>query len=1074
MLLAQAHRGPHGAGTATWPADTRGEPRLWRRRGRGLRPPSMPAFGLGLGHNLLAIQDASDSALQPMASHDRRYWIVFNGEIYNFEELRHDLVAEGVAFASTTDTEVLLELWARHGADCLAMLRGMFAFALFDVEQQTLWVARDRLGIKPAYVATWEGGVVVASELRGVHASGRVARRWNEEALCGFLAAAVNKPDDERTFFEGVREVPAGCLLEIRPERVTSRRYYELPPVGAMTLGLEQLGLLRERFTETTALHLRSLREVGACVSGGLDSSNIACAVARVQGRATGSFRSFTFGRPGSLDLEYARLTTRALGLRHDEVLAPREPALADLVDMVQACETPNHTWGPINQYLLLRTIAREHGLCVLLDGQGGDEVLSAYPWFVPPVAAFVGARFGEQAGRQLTAAYEAREALPPKVLATVQALYNSSRAWLQGFEGGALQALGLAADDVLALPSVRYFLDDTPDWNAMRTHQLLRRELAHFLRHEDRLGMWFSIECRVPFLDHTLVELFGDCDPRFLFHDGYAKYPLRHLFSELPERLRLETRKSGYWENHAAAPDLVARVPALVESCAVLRGLVRHPDRLALTPFSAWRFFQIAVLSEDWDASVLRERASPMGRTHIALDNSPPHHTVTTVTAAGGLADQAPAELLLRGQPLRARKRFVDGTHRVMAPAETLQRIRPHFGAVGLTRLADVTGLDRVGISTSIAYRPNSPTLSNSSGKGFSRTAAHVSGAMEAIELYHGENLRLPVRHTSYAELEQAGDAIPREQLQLSKGSLFNPHHPEVWVPGWDLVQQREVWAPFAQVGMVTHALQRPQLWMPFPMNSNGLASGNVPIEAICAGLFEVLERDALACHMWAHRHADHLYPRVAQETIRFPRVLELLERLRAAHLGVLVDDLTVDTGVPVFMATVYDTTNRHVGMYGGYGAHLDPEVAMIRALTEAVQSRLIYIAGSRDDYFRHDYLKHHMRDSDDEVSRLENQAAEVDVSALPAGSNATFEEDLVEVLARLQRLGLDRVLVFDLTHEELGIPVVRVIVPGLEGCSLLQSYARGPRARAFAEATRDRQNRAAAGRLEIQGARS
>jgi ribosomal protein S12 methylthiotransferase accessory factor len=1007
-----------------------------------------------------------------MASHDRRYWIVFNGEIYNFEELRQDLVADGAVFTSATDTEVLLELWARRGPECLSSLRGMFAFALFDSGSQTLWVARDRLGIKPVYVACWADGVAVASELRGVHASGQVPRRWNTDAVRAFLAAGVNKPDDEDTFFEGVREVPAGCLLEIRPHALRTHRYYSLPPVGAMTIADGDLGLLRERFTETVALHLRSLREVGACVSGGLDSSNIACAVARLRGAASGDFRAFTFGSAGSLDVEFARLTARTLGLRHFEVAAPAHSALDDLVDMVRACETPNHTWGPLNQYLLLRAIAHEHRLCVLLDGQGGDEVLSAYPWFVPPVAAFVSARFGAAQGRLLTSAYEAREALPRKVLATVQSLYNSSTAWVQGFEGGALQALGMTLDEALALPAARYFLNDALSWNEMRARQLLRRELAHFLRHEDRLGMWFSIECRVPFVDHTLVELLGDCDPRFLFRDGYAKYPLRHLFAELPERLRLETRKSGYWENHSAAPDLVAHVPALLESCAILRALVKRPDRLELTPFAAWRFFQIAVLSEDWDAGVLREPVPLKGRTDTALRTTP--RDMTTVEPASASAEQAPdAAVLLRGQRLSARKRFVDGTHRVMAPAETLERIRPHFPAVGLTRLADVTGLDRVGISTSIAYRPNSPTLSNSSGKGFSRTAALVSGAMEAIELYHGENLRLPVRRTTYAELERAGDAIPRQRLHLTKGSLFNPQHPEVWVPGWDLVQQREVWAPFAQVGMVTHAQQRPQLWMPFPMNSNGLASGNVLIEAICAGLFEVLERDALACHMMAHRHADHVYPRVAQETIKFPRVLALLERLRDARLGVLLDDLTVDTGVPVFMATVYDTTNRHVGMYGGYGAHLDPEVAMIRALTEAVQSRLIYIAGSRDDYFRHDYLKHHMRDSEDEVAGLESQKAQVDVSGLQAGSNPTFEQDLTDVLARLRGIGLDQVLVFDLTHEELGISVVRVIVPGLEACSLLQSYARGPRARAFAESVRDRQNRAAASRLETQGAR-
>jgi ribosomal protein S12 methylthiotransferase accessory factor len=410
-------------------------------------------------------------------------------------------------------------------------------------------------------------------------------------------------------------------------------------------------------------------------------------------------------------------------------------------------------------------------------------------------------------------------------------------------------------------------------------------------------------------------------------------------------------------------------------------------------------------------------------------------------------------APVVLRGQELRAAKRFVGGTHRTVPPAETYERIRPHFKTAGITRLADVTGLDRIGIPTALAYRPNSPTLSNSSGKGFLRIAALVSGAMEGIELYHAENPRLPVRRATYSELDER-EAIPRDRLLLSQGSLFNVDHPELWVEGWDIVGQRATWVPFSQVAMVAHPESYPALWMPFPMSSNGLASGNAMVETLCAALLEIIERDAMACHIMGRRYAAYPHPRVRLDSIRHPMVLELLDRLRGAEVGVTLYDMTVDTDVPVYMAAIYDRVDRHVGMYSGYGAHLDPEIAMIRALTEAVQSRLIYIAGSRDDYFRHDYLKHRMNDSAKEVAVLEDQPAEVDAGLRRSQATPTFEGDIAVVLDKLGAVGLDRVIVADLTHEEIGIPVARVIVPGLEGCALLQNYAPGRRAKAFIQA--------------------
>lgn len=417
-------------------------------------------------------------------------------------------------------------------------------------------------------------------------------------------------------------------------------------------------------------------------------------------------------------------------------------------------------------------------------------------------------------------------------------------------------------------------------------------------------------------------------------------------------------------------------------------------------------------------------------------------------------------APIWFRGTPLRARKLFIGSTHRTVSPEDTLERIRPHFRAAGLTRLADVTGLDRIGIPTAIGYRPNSPTLSSSAGKGFTLAAAMVSGAMEGIEVFHAENVRLAAVRASYDELAARGLAMPREGLSLTKASLFRTTHPEFWLLGWDLHSQREIAVPYSAVSMVAHPQQWPRRWMPFSMSSNGLASGNHLLEAICAALLEAIERDALACHSTACKTAGHTLERVALETITSSMVTDLLQQFHAASIGTVLYDLRVDTNVPVYMARIYDRIDRHVGIYSGYGAHLDPAVAMIRALTEAAQSRLIYIAGSRDDYFRHDYLKHRGADSSEQVRSLEASPASVDAGRLVSEATGSFEEDVAVLCGKLSRCGLNQVVVADLTREEMDIPVVRVIVPGLEAYPNFVHFTPGTRANAFAAAI-DREGR-------------
>jgi ribosomal protein S12 methylthiotransferase accessory factor len=401
------------------------------------------------------------------------------------------------------------------------------------------------------------------------------------------------------------------------------------------------------------------------------------------------------------------------------------------------------------------------------------------------------------------------------------------------------------------------------------------------------------------------------------------------------------------------------------------------------------------------------------------------------------------------RGRSLAGPKGFWRGTQRSVAPAETLARIRPCFRGFGITRLADITGLDWIGIPVTLAIRPNAATLSQGSGKGFTLDAALVSGAMETIEIFHAEEPELPTFQLPYEHLP--GRRIAIEDLALTRYDLFREWWPYRWTMGWDIIGQAEVATPWWMIRM-GNAPGRKRDLDTFQVSSNGLASGNDLLEAINAGLFEVIERDAIACTRVAWRQSKRPPPVVDPETIEHPLVLELMERLQRAGVGLVVLDCTTDTDVPVYMAYIHDLRVAGVGVYRGYGAHLDPEIAMIRAITEAVQGRAIYIAGSRDDVFRHSDLRRAPSRGSQLAAAMHTLTPTVDARQRVSEATATFEGDTHAALHKLERAGLRQAIVVDLSRPGLPIHVVKVVVPGLEGY-MFDFYTPGRRAIAWSQ---------------------
>ncbi|HEY4238288.1 MAG TPA: YcaO-like family protein [Kofleriaceae bacterium] len=363
----------------------------------------------------------------------------------------------------------------------------------------------------------------------------------------------------------------------------------------------------------------------------------------------------------------------------------------------------------------------------------------------------------------------------------------------------------------------------------------------------------------------------------------------------------------------------------------------------------------------------------------------------------------------------------LVDGTLRTTPLATTWQKFSTLAPVAGITRLADLTGLDSIGIPVWTAIRPRSRSLSTQQGKGLTPLAAKVSALMESLETWAAETVaeRKPIVRATVAEV--GARAIDVKGLARGPGKLGRSTQLQ-WIAGWDLAADRDVYVPLDAVTLDTTFTAPPV----FDISSNGLASGNDLVEAIVHGLCEVLERDAEAA--WRRSGGDR---RLVLDTIPDPACRGLIDRITKTGARVFVWHLPTDASVCVIGAAIVEDPRepawRALGCYQGFGAHLRPEIAIARALTEAAQTRVTYIAGGRDDFFAADYA----RATDPEIlaDLWERLAAPCDEPVLfedlPRAETRSLGRDL-EVLMR----GLDSVVVVDLSHAEL--PVVKVIVPG------------------------------------------
>jgi YcaO-like protein with predicted kinase domain len=398
--------------------------------------------------------------------------------------------------------------------------------------------------------------------------------------------------------------------------------------------------------------------------------------------------------------------------------------------------------------------------------------------------------------------------------------------------------------------------------------------------------------------------------------------------------------------------------------------------------------------------------------------------------------------------------KRYRDGTHRTTDPDTTLQRLRPLVRQMGVTRVGILTGLDVVGIPVAAAYRPNSRTIAVHQGKGPTLAAARVSAIMEAVECFHAESPDLSLRLAMRSELLAHGRAVDPERLPrvTSRSSDALPMAAQrlLWAEAQDLLSGGRIWVPYELVS-ADYSFPQPPGFGVFQATTNGLGAGNTMPEAILHGLCEAIERDATA--LWhAAREQKPAAPAVEPATVDGGTSGAFLARFAAAGVAVRCWDVTSDIGIPAFLALVAGPDDPEgVEPELGSGCHPHPDVALARALVECAQARLTRISGARDDFPPESYDRPARLYRHELATQWLRTPARVDFRHIRNRAGPSLQHDIETVLRCLDQAGFDEAAFVDLSRPDIGLPVTRIIVPGLEGSWEPDGPCMpGPRARA------------------------
>lgn len=498
---------------------------------------------IGLGFVRLSVIDLSSAGHQPKFSQDQRYVIVFNGEIYNYIELREDLEKEGVVFYSQTDTEVLLNAYIYWGEECLNRFNGMWAFVIYDKQEKKSFASRDRFGVKPFYYIHTEKIFAFCSEIPPLLTLLDNNASPNYQTIFDFLV--FNRTDQlENTFFEGIKKLQHGQMIHIENGELTIKKWYDLQKKVSQTEGITTAKEFKDLLTSAIRLHLRSDVPVGVCLSGGLDSSSIVSILLKDFDKKDINTFSAVYDK-GQVGDETKFIDEYKSYIKNMFFVTPSASSLEkDLKNLVNIHAEPFPDTSPYAQYKVMELAKGK--VVVTLDGQGADESLAGYHYFfgfyfkdllrhgkLAVLSNEIASYLKEH--RSLFGVKSFLYFMLPKAMRTKVRVINKD--YFHSDFVGLYQGSNSISGNIYGSKSLKDALLDHFEY-----------KLEHLLKWEDRNSMSFSIEARVPFLDYRFVEKLLATSNDLKIRKGVTKYIFREAMKGvLPEKIRLRKDKIGF-----------------------------------------------------------------------------------------------------------------------------------------------------------------------------------------------------------------------------------------------------------------------------------------------------------------------------------------------------------------------------------------------------------------------------------------------------------------------------------------------------------------------------------------------
>jgi len=615
MSGALRHRGPDGYGYLHYSASAGTQ--IWlNRKIQGAKEKDCV---VGFAHRRLSIIDLSTDSLQPMTDETGKLSVVFNGEIYNYLELKVELESLGYTFRTFGDTEVLLKAYHAWGPQCVQRFNGMWAFVLLDIVNQRVIFSRDRFGIKPLYYTTQNEALYFASEIKALLSVNSISCTPNEKAVARFLIGGV-ADDSRETFFKGIFQFPAAHWAELSLRELSleicPNSYWSFPTTMFEGSEQEAIDQFHALFLDAIRVHSRSDVSVGTCLSGGLDSASIVCSSEILrQEHQIPSYSHSAFGYCSSdrhfSEKRFMEMVVKATGVQMHYIEVEPDDFTVFLPKILEAQDEPFGSASIVAQWFVFRS-ALQQGMVVMLDGQGADEVLGGYHRYFSTVASHLLRKMELRRFISLRNAYE-REIGPFPV---------SFRSALLRLMPSAMRRIGLTIAQLLVSPAARTPISGVVNPGLLKEYGriasdgylapssldgVLQRDmqfcsLPALLRYEDRNSMAHSIESRVPFLDYRLVDFAFMLPDKWKIRDVTTKYILRQAMKGiLPDTIRNRKDKIGFKPASSLTFDFIAQnYSSLVENKTeyeehwfdpdAIEQMFNDSDRSVEAEFYLWR----------------------------------------------------------------------------------------------------------------------------------------------------------------------------------------------------------------------------------------------------------------------------------------------------------------------------------------------------------------------------------------------------------------------------------------------------------------------------------------------------